>query len=119
MKIIKNYLIGIFSFIISVIVLLFIVSVIFAYTKIEDRFIESAIFLCLAISAFISSFILCKSTKKKGLLHGVLINCISVVIIFIVSCILNNSVTVTNTLGIYIAICTLSGIVGGILGVNV
>lgn len=119
MKLIKNYLIGISSFIISVMILLFILSTIFAYTKIEDRFIESGIFLCLSISAFISSFILCKMIKKKGLIHGIIINIISVLIIFIISCIMNNSITITNTLGIYIAICSLSGIIGGILGVNV
>lgn len=119
MKIIKNYLIGISSFIIATMLLLFIVSIVFAYTKIDDRFIDSGIYLSLAISAFISSFILCKMIKKKGLFHGVIINVISILIIFIASCILNNNVVFTNTLGIYMAICGLSGIVGGILGVNV
>lgn len=119
MKLIKNYLIGILSFIISVMLFLFIVSIVFAYTKIDDRFIDSGIFLSIAISAFISSFVLCRRTKKKGLVHGVVINIISILIIFVISCILNNSFVLTNTLGIYIAICVLSGIIGGILGVNV
>ena len=96
-----------------------IVSLIFTYTKIEDRFIDSGIFLSMAISAFISSFVLCKMIKKKGLIHGIVVNVISVLIIFIISCILNNNISITNTLGIYISICCLSGIVGGILGVNV
>lgn len=119
MKLIKNYLIGISTFIILVMLLLFIVSIVFAYTKIEDRFIDSGIFLSMAISAFFSSFILCKMIKKKGLIHGVVINIICVLILFIISSILNGGVNITNTLGIYLAICCLSGIVGGILGVNV
>lgn len=119
MKLVKSYFIGIFSFVLSVMLLLFIVSLIFAYTKIEDRFIDSCIFLCMAISAFVSSFILCKQIKKKGLVHGIIVNVISILIIFGISCILNNGIKITNTLGIYLAICCLSGIVGGILGVNV
>jgi len=57
--------------------------------------------------------------KKKGLIHGVVINMICVLILFIISSILNGGVSITNTLGIYLAICSLSGIIGGILGVNV
>ena len=119
MKLIKSYLIGIATFVVTILLFLFIVSLVFTYTKIEDRFIESGIFLSMAISAFISSFVLCKMIKKKGIVHGILVNIISVLIIFLISCILNNSISITNTLGIYISICCLSGIIGGILGVNV
>ena len=119
MKLVKSYLIGISTFVVTIMLFLFIVSLVFTYTKIEDRFIDSGIFLSMAISAFISSFVLCKMIKKKGLVHGVIVNIISVLIIFIISCILNNNISITNTLGIYISICCLSGIVGGILGVNV
>ena len=119
MKLVKSYLIGIATFVVTIMLFLFIVSLVFTYTKIEDRFIDSGIFLSMAISAFISSFVLCKMIKKKGLVHGVIVNIISVLIIFIISCILNNNISITNTLGIYISICCLSGIVGGILGVNV
>lgn len=119
MKLVKSYLIEIATFVVTIMLFLFIVSLVFTYTKIEDRFIDSGIFLSMAISAFISSFVLCKMIKKKGLVHGVIVNIISVLIIFIISCILNNNISITNTLGIYISICCLSGIVGGILGVNV
>ncbi len=119
MKIVKSYLIALASFIVSIFVFLVIVSLVFAYTNIDDRYIDSGIFLSMAISAFISSFILCKNLKKRGIVHGIIINIISVLIIFAISCILNQSVNLTNTLGIYIAICSLTGIVGGILGVNV
>lgn len=119
MEYLKNYLISILSFGISITVFLIIISLVFAYTNINDTYIDSAIFLAMSLSAFISSFFLCKKIKKKGLVHGVTINIISVLIIFIISCILNGSVTFTNTLGIYVAICSLTGIVGGILGVNV
>ena len=120
MELIKKYLIAISTFAISIVIFLIIISLVFTYTNIDDSYIDSAIFLSMALSAFISSFFLCKSIKKKGLIHGIAINIICVLIIFIISCILNNgNIVITNTLGIYIAICSLSGIVGGILGVNV
>lgn len=119
MDYVKNYLIAIASFAISIVLFLIIVSLVFAYTNINDRFIDSGIFLSMALSSFISSFLLCKKIKKQGLVHGICINIICVLIIFIFSCILNNAFVITNTLGIYIAICSLMGIVGGILGVNV
>lgn len=119
MKYLKNYLISLLSFAISITLFLIIISLVFAYTNINDTYIDSAIFLAMSLSAFISSFILCKKIKKKGLVHGVGINIISVLIIFIISCILNGGLSITNTLGVYIAICSLTGVVGGILGVNV
>ncbi len=122
MIILKNigyYLISLGSFFISIVILLVISSLIFAYTNLNDRYIDSIIYFAMAISAFISSFILCKKIKKKGLIHGVAINIIAICIIFLISCLMNKSFCITNTLEIYIAICSLTGIVGGILGVNV
>ncbi len=119
MNYIKGYVIGIISFIICICTLLLIVSSIFAYTNIEDRYIETCIYASLAISSFISSLILCKKVKKNGLVHGTIINVICVLILFSISCVINNSFVITNTLGIYIGICILSGIIGGILGVNI
>ena len=74
MKLIKSYLIGIATFVVTILLFLFIVSLVFTYTKIEDRFIDSGIFLSMAISAFISSFVLCKMIKKKGIVHGIIVN---------------------------------------------
>ena len=84
MEYIKNYLFSILSFAISIILFLIIVSLVFAYTNIDDMYIDSAIFLSMAISAFISSFFLCKKIKKQGIVHGVLVNILCVLILFII-----------------------------------
>ncbi len=119
MNILKNYGLSIIVYTLSIIVLICIVSLIFAYSNINDRYIETGIFASLAISAFLSSVVLCRKIKKKGIIHGILINSICMVALYIISCILNNSVTFSNTFLIYLAISILSGIVGGILGVNI
>ena len=96
MEYLKNYFISIFSFIISIAIFLIIISLVFAYTNISDTYIDSAIFLAMSLSAFISSFFLCKKIKKKGLIHGIAVNVISVGIIFLISCILNGKMFFTS-----------------------
>lgn len=119
MNYLKNYIISLAIFFVVLSLLLIITSVIFAYTSINDRYIDSFILFSMAFSAFISSFFLGRKIKKKGIVHGVILNIVSVIIIFGISCILNHAFKITNTLGIYIGLCALTGIVGGILGVNV
>lgn len=119
MNILKNYGLSIVVYTLSIIILICIVALVFAYSNINDRYIETGIYASLSISAFLSSVILCRKIKKKGLIHGILINIICMLALYIISCILNGSVTYSNTFLIYLAISILSGIVGGILGVNI
>lgn len=119
MKFVKNYIFSVVIFYIILFSLLLISSAIFAYTNINDRYITTFNYMCIIISSFISSFYLCKKIKKKGIFHGICINILCVVILFVISCVLNGKLNITNTLGIYIAICAICGSVGGILGVNV
>jgi len=119
MNFFKNYLFGIIIFVVSLCVFLVIVSGIFAYTNINDGYIDSAIFFSMSVSSFIASFFISKKLKKRGMIHGVVINVICVLILFLIASDLNNSFKITNTLGVYLGICLLMGVVGGILGVNV
>lgn len=119
MKYIKNYLFSIFIFYFVLFLLLLISSLIFAYTNIDDRYITTFNYVCIILSSFLSSFFLCKKIKKKGILHGILINILCIFILFGISCYLNKSFNITNTLGFYILISAICGSFGGILGVNV
>lgn len=115
----KHYIISFFSFFAVSISILLIFSLVFAYTNLNDKYIDLVVYTSLMISGFISSFILCKKKKKNGIIRGIGINTICFLILFLISCILNGGIVITKTLGIYILICSLSGIVGGILGVNI
>lgn len=115
----KNYIISFIIFFTIALSVLIIFSFIFAYTNLDDKYIDLVVYSALISSSFISSFFLGKSQKKRGIINGIGINLMCCLILFIISCILNEQFIVTKTLGLYILTCSLSGVVGGILGVNI
>lgn len=115
----KNYIFAIVTFFTLTFSLIFISSLIFAYTNLNDKYIDLTLYIILGIASFISSFILCKKVKKRGLVNGIGINIFCILILFIISCILNNNICINTTLGFYTLISVISGMLGGILGVNV
>ena len=119
MEKIKRYSISLgISFGIAIIFLL-ISSVIFAYTNINDRHLNSFVLGSVMVSILIGSMLLLRKIKEKGLLYGALFGLIYFAIIYLVNVLGFNGFFVSNTLGIYFGICMLSGIIGGIIGVNI
>lgn len=119
MEKIKRYSISLMiSFLIAIIFLL-ISSAIFAYTNINDRHLDSFVFGSVMLSVLIGSMLLLRKIKEKGLLYGAVFGIIYFLIIYLVNILAFSGFFVSNTLGIYFAICILSGVVGGIIGVNI
>ncbi len=119
MEKIKRYSISLLiSFIVSI-VLLIITSVIFAYTNINDKHLQTFVLGVVMLSVLIGSTLLLKKIKEKGLLYGAIYGLIFCLIIYIINVVAFSGFFVSNTLGIYFAICILSGIIGGVIGVNI
>ena len=119
MEKIKRYSISlVISFVIATIFLL-ISSAIFAYTNINDRHLDSFVLGSVMISVLVGSMLLLRKLKKKGLLYGALFGIVYFFIIYLVNVLAFSGFFVSNALGIYFGICILSGIVGGIIGVNI
>ena len=119
MEKLKRYSISlVISFVIAII-FLFISSAIFAYTNINDRHLDSFVLGSVMISVLVGSMFLLRKLKEKGLLYGTLFGIIYFFIIYLVNVLAFSGFFVSNTLGIYFGICLLSGIVGGIIGVNI
>lgn len=119
MEKIKRYSISlIISFVVACIFLL-ISSAIFTYTNINDRHLDSFVLGSVMISVLIGSMLLVKKLKRKGLLYGAVFGIIYFLIVYITNMLAFSGFFVSSTLGIYFAICLLSGIVGGIIGVNI
>lgn len=115
----KNYSISlVISFIISV-VFISLTAVIFAYTNINDRHLQSFIFGTLLISVLVGSTILSRKIKEKGLLYGAIFGVLYCLLIYLIAVIESGSFFASNTLGIYLGICAVAGIIGGIIGVNI
>ena len=116
--IIKKYLISFLVFIGCFFLSLVIASSIFAYTNLNDRFLNIATYIIVIIPSFVSSFLLAKLTKNKGMIHGIILNIICMNLLFIIFSLLNKNIEFTNSYYIYLGISVLCGILGGVLGVN-
>ncbi|MEG0872807.1 MAG: TIGR04086 family membrane protein [Clostridia bacterium] len=119
MKKIKQYSISmIVSFAIAII-LLCVTGAIFAYTNIADRHLSSFIFGIVMLCVLIGSTILSRKIKEKGLLHGAIFGFLFCILVYFFTVIAYTGFFISNTLGLYLAISVLSGVIGGIIGVNI
>ena len=102
MAIIKKYLISFLVFIGCFFLSLVIASSIFAYTNLNDRFLNIATYIIVIIPSFVSSFLLAKLTKNKGMIHGIILNIICMNLLFIIFSLLNKNIEFTNSYYIYL-----------------
>lgn len=119
MEKVKGYSISLVISFVIVAVFLTISACIFAYTNINDRYLDSFVFGTVMFSVLIGSIILAKKIKEKGIIYGGLYGLLFCLIIYAITCIEYTGFFVSNTLFIYLGISFLSGVVGGIIGVNV
>ena len=119
MKLLKSYLLSIGLYGLLFVILLLIVSLVFAYTNISDNYLNLFSYIIIIIPSIVSSFVLSKKIKNKGLLLGIGNNVICMIILLFIYCMLNNSFALTNTFYIYLAISLFCGVLGGVAGVNV
>ncbi len=116
---IKGYFFSlIIAFLVSII-LLCVISAIFAYTNINDRYLQSFITGTVTLSSLIGSVILTRKIKERGMLLGIIFGVLYFLLIYFINVISNSGFFVTNTLLVYLGVCALSGMIGGIIGVNV
>lgn len=116
---IKNYSISlIISFLITIIGIS-LSSCIFAYTNIDDRHLQSFVFGIILFSVLVGATILSRKIKQKGLIFGGIFGIIYCLILYISSAIAYTGFFISNTLLIYLLISFFSGVIGGIIGVNI
>ena len=99
-------------------ILFMITSIIFAYTNIQDKYLDIAIYICLGIAAFASSMILGIKIKKRGAVLGLILGILFYGLIFLISIILGGFNFSTYIL-IYFAISIFCSLIGSIIGVNI
>ena len=101
------------------IVLLCLSSFIFAYTKINDSLINIFVFVIIVVTNLIGSTLLSRKIKKRGLLMGLLFGIIYFSIIYFLTAILYTGFFVNKAVGLYLLMSSVSGVVGGVIGVNI
>lgn len=105
------------SYIIAII-LLCLASVIFAYTSIEDKLLVYFVFGIIIISNLIGSMLVSKKIKKRGLFTGLLFGLIYFIIIYLISAIFYTGIFFNESVLMYLITTAVSGIIGGVIGVN-
>lgn len=108
----------ILSYIIAI-VLLSLSSVIFAYTNINDSLINIFVFIIIVITNLIGSTLTSRKLKRRGLLVGLIFGVIYFLIIYLLTAILYTGFFVNKAVGLYLLMTSVSGIVGGVIGVNI
>ena len=106
-----------FSIIITLIGLL-VYSIILSYTSVSESTMPATIIIITAVSILIGSTISTSNIKKNGIVNGVLVGIIYIAIIYLISSIVTGNFLLNTNSIIMVIASTLTGALGGIIGVN-
>ena len=116
---IKHIFRGVIGSIVLSLIFILIFSFILANTDLNDNYIKPVLVGLTFFSVAINSFLSLKKLKAKGLILGLIIGSVYSFILIITSSILNSGISFSVYSYIQVVFCLLSGMLGGILGVNV
>ena len=98
--------------------LFFILSIILYLTNISEKIIIPFIIAISFISIFCGSFNFTNFKGKNGIIYGGLLGISYISILYIISSIINSDFRLNTNSIIMLILCVLSGVLGGIFGVN-
>lgn len=103
---------------ISTCIMLLIFAILLTYTDINESIIDTVIIIVTAISILMGSSIGNLKIKKNGLMNGAIVGGTYMLVIYLISSILNWRFSLNVQSIIMIAVGTICGVLGGIIGVN-
>lgn len=106
------------SYVIALI-LLCLVSVLLTYTNIDDSMLLTFVFVIVIISNLIGSTLTSRKIKKRGFFTGLIFGVIYFLIIYLMSIIFYTGFFINETVLMYLLMASVSGVIGGIVGVNI
>lgn len=98
--------------------LLFIFSVLLTYTSISESLIPPVILVITIISIIIGSSISSSKIRKNGLINGGLIGFFYIIALYLISSLMQTGFALNLYAILMIVFSILSGMIGGIVGVN-
>lgn len=118
-KNLKNIIKGIITSLIATLILILIYAVLLTYTNISEDTIFPVVVIITGISILLGSSLSNIKIKKNGLLNGGIIGFIYILLLYLISSAFIGDFTVnTNSIILMIA-SILTGMLGGIIGVNI
>ena len=108
---------SVFAIILSIVFLL-IYALVLTYTDISESTIIPVVTVIVGISILIGSMVSVRKIRKNGLLNGGIVGLIYVIALYITSsmCLVGFSLTLNSLIVLIVGILT--GMIGGIIGVN-
>lgn len=104
--------------IVITIVCLTIYAAILTYTSVSENTIVPVVLVVSAISILIASSISARKLKKQGMINGGIIGLIYILAIYLLSSILSAEFSLNTSSILMILVCIITGMVGGIIGIN-
>ncbi len=104
--------------IIITIVALLILSFVLAYTDLKESFAMPIIWIILGCSIIIGSIISSRKVKSNGLINGSIVGFIYIFVLYLLSSLIVRNFALNTYSFIAIAISIITGVIGGIIGVN-
>ena len=109
---------GIIISIVLTLIFLFIFSLVLTYSDVQENVISPVIIIITGISILIGSSIATIKIKKNGILNGAIIGGIYILLIYTISSLVNTNFALNTTCIIMIISGIVTGMIGGIVGVN-
>lgn len=100
------------------IISLLIFSILLTHTNISEKSIVPVITIITAVSILTGSILSVSKIENRGLFNGALVGLIYILAIYILSSIINKNFTINLNSLILISSAVISGMMGGIIGVN-
>ena len=100
------------------IISLLIFSILLTYTNISEKSIVPVITIITAVSILTGSILSVSKIENRGLFNGALVGLIYILAIYILSSIINKNFAINLNSLILISSAVISGMMGGIIGVN-
>lgn len=101
-----------------ILLLLLVSSAIFAYTNLNDKYLDIFMYSSIGISVFLTSIFLSRKIKSKGIINGSLFGLLVVLIMYSISGIFTGF-NFSAIVGVYALISIMTGLIGGAIGVNI
>ncbi|MDO5557404.1 MAG: TIGR04086 family membrane protein [Clostridia bacterium] len=114
----KFILKGIAYSLITTMIMLLVFALLLTYTNIQENTIESVLTVIVIISSIIGSFFATIKIKRNGIWNGLLIGLTYVALIYLISGICGGGMGLTVYSWALIVTTAITGMLGGIIGVN-
>ncbi len=107
----------VFAYILAML-LLCLSAVLFTYTNINDGYIDTFVYVIVGITNLVGSMLVARKIKERGIVVGIVFGLIYFLLIYLLSGVTFGFVMNVSVI-VYLVTATLTGMFGGVLGVNI